>query len=210
MSVEIQGKVGPTIAADGVLQTLRMTKDGALVGQDLHARFYETASRGKVFSASIGVAGVTPGLSLTTTPPITLYNPANSGVNAVILASSFGYISGTLPAGTIVYGFGAQATAPTGGTALTVRSGLIGSAAAAACLAFTGATLLQAPAILRPAFVMSAFLATTATAPTPPVFDPIDGKFILTPGFTLSMQGVAVTGSTPLVLLALEWEEVTP
>lgn len=209
MTVEVQARIGPSTAADGTLITPRAGREGALVTHDLHPRYYESTYRGKVFTASISTAGVAPGTVLSTTPPFILYNPTGSGINAVLLATALGYISGTLGAGTIVYAQAAQASAaPTGGTALTVRSAMIGNNNAASSLAYTGATVAATPALIRPAFILSAFLASTATAPIPPIVDVIDGRLILTPGNVFVMQAVAAGGSTPLVLLSADWEEV--
>ena len=209
MTIEIQGKVGPGYAADGNTADPRMTRDLATVIQDLHGRFYETTYRGNTFIASTGVAGVAPGTALSTTPPFTLYNPLNSGVNLVLISASLGYISGTLGAGTIVYGVNvntAQA-APTGGTTLTPICSLVGNGSLPRGKAFQGATLAVAPTILRDMVVLGAF-AGAAAPPNPPVRDVIDGSIIIIPGASVSLQGVAGAGTTPLVTLAITWEEV--
>lgn len=209
MSIEIQGKVGPGYAADGNTADPRMTKDLAMVIQDLHGRFYETTYRGNTFIASTGVAGVAPGTALSTTPPFTLYNPLNSGVNLVLISASMGYVSGTLGAGMIVYGANnntAQA-APSGGTVLVPVCSLIGNVSLPRGKAFQGSTLAAAPTILRDFCVLGAF-AGGAAAPTPPVRDIVDGSIIIGPGASVSLQGVAGAGTSPLVTLAVTWEEV--
>ena len=209
MAFEINGKVGPGYAGDGSLVDPRMTKDLATVVQDLHGRFYESTYRGNTFIASIGTAGVAPGTVFSTTPPLTLYNPLNSGVNLSIISASLGYISGTLGGGTIFYGVNtntAQA-APTGGTSLTPICSLIGNSSLPKGKAFSGSTLVVAPTILRDFAVMGAFLATTANL-FPPIRDIIDGSMIIIPGASISLQAVAAAGTSPLVVLAFTWEEV--
>lgn len=209
MAYEVNGKVGPGYAGDGSLVDPRHTKDLAIVMQDLHGRFYETTYRGNTFIASTGVAGVAPGTALSTTPPFILYNPLNSGVNLSVISASLGFISGTLGAGTIVYAANtniAQA-APTGGTALTPINVLIGNNTLAKGKAFQSSTLAVAPTILRDFAIIGAFTTSTANMYVP-IRDIIDGSIIIAPGAALSLQGVAGAGTTPLVTLAMTWEEI--
>ena len=203
MAFEINGKVGPGYANDGSLVDPRMTKDLAVVAQDLHGRFYETTYRGNTFIASTGVAGVAPGTVLSTTPPFTLYNPLNSGVNLVIISASLGYISGTLGAGTIVYAVNNSTTqaAPTGGTTLVPINSFLGNASLPHGKAFQGATLAATPTILRDCAVLGAFAG--AAALFPPIRDIVDGTMIIVPGAALSLQGIAAAGTSPL----MTWEE---
>jgi hypothetical protein len=208
MAFEINGKVGPGYAGDGSLVDPRMTKDLALVTQDLHGRFYETTYRGNTYIASTGAAGVAPGTALSTTPPFTLYNPLNSGVNLSIISASLGYISGTLGGGTIVYAVNintAQA-AVSGGTSLVPINTFLGNGAVSKAKAFQGGTLAVAPTILRDCAILGAFAG--AAALFPPIRDIIDGTMIVTPGASISLQGVAAAGSTPLMTFAMTWEEI--
>lgn len=209
MAIEIQGRIGPGYASDGNTADPRMTRDLAMVTQPLHGEFFETTVRGNTYVASTGTAGVAPGTVLSTTPPFTLYNPLNSGVNLVLISASMGYISGTLGAGTIVYAVNnntAQA-APTGGTSLVPICGLIGNVSLPKAKAFQASTLAAAPTILRDFVILGAFVGGAAP-PNPPVRDLIDGSIIIVPGASISLQGVAGAGTTPLVTLAMMWEEV--
>lgn len=63
------------------------------------------------------------------------------------------------------------------------------------------------PTILRPAFVMGAFLASTALMPQV-TQDLIDGEFVVPQGSALIVHGVAAAGTSPLVMVGLTWEEV--
>ena len=38
--------------------------------------------------------------------------------------------------------------------------------------------------------------------------DQLDGELALLPGASMSLQGIAAGGSSPLVLLAMVWEEI--
>jgi hypothetical protein len=209
MAIEIQGRVGVTIAQDGTLQDPRLLKDGSSAVADAHGRYYETNYRGNIYSVSNAVAGVAPGTALGTAPPLTLYNPVGSPVNLVLIDISMGYVSGTWGAGTVVLAWNPQTTNanPTGGTQLTPRSNRVGSPTQGQGLAFTGSTVAATQSILRPVFSLNAF-AGGATAPAPPMVDYTDGKFMVLPGNCLSLQGIAAAGTTPLAIFGMSWEEI--
>jgi hypothetical protein len=209
MAFEVNGKVGPGYAGDGSLVDPRQTRDLATVMQELHGRYYETTYRGGTFIASTGVGGVAPGTALGTAPPFTLYNPLNSGVNLVIVSASLGFISGTLGAGTIVYAANtntAQA-APTGGTTLVPINALIGNGSLPKGKAFQGSTVAATSVIVRDFAIIGAYTASTVNM-FPPIRDIVDGSIIVSPGASVSLQGIAGAGTTPLVTLAMTWEEV--
>lgn len=193
--------------ADGAVGTARGSRTGCLVTAQGHGAFTESATRGVIMEACNAVAGVAPGTALSTTPPLALWNPPSSGKNLAILKSYMGYISGTLGGGSIVYGIvPSQVTVPSTGTELTPQCSLIGAPRGVG-RAFSGSTLSAVPTILRPAFVLGALTAATAVAPDP-ALDLVDGAIVLPPGAVLCMQGIAAAGTTPLVLLALIYEEI--
>lgn len=200
-------RAGLLALADGAVGTARASRTGSLVVANGHGAFTEPASRGTIMEACTGVAGVAPGTALSTTPPLALWNPPASGKNIAILKSYMGFISGTLGGGSIVYGVvNAQTTVPTTGTELTPQCSLIGYPRGVG-RAFQGSTLSATPTILRPAFVLGAFVNTAATAPDP-ALDLVDGAIVLPPGTALCLQGIAAAGTSPLVLLSLIYEEI--
>lgn len=206
--MQIEGRVGPQVLSDGAQQVPRMGKDGAFAAQDAHARYQEAVYRGGVYSSCTAAAGVAPGTALGTTPPFALYNPTASGKNLVILRTSLGYVSGTLGAGTIMYAkWSPQVASPTGGTAGVVQSNLLGGGSAGSGLVFSGSTLSGSPLVLRPAFTLGAFLASTASI-NPPLVDEVAGEFIVSPGGVFVMQGITAAGASPLVLFGCSWEEI--
>jgi hypothetical protein len=193
--------------ADGVINTLRGDKTGALVTANAHGFYTEAAVRGTIMEACTAVAGVAPGTALSTAPPMTLWNPPASGKNLVLLKAAMGYVSGTLGAGVLLMAkIDAQLTAPSGGTELTPVSTLIGAPRGVGRV-FQASTLVSTPVILRPLFTMGAFVGTQAQAPMDTV-DVIDGSIAIPPGAGVVLQGLAGAGTSPLVLLALIWEEV--
>jgi hypothetical protein len=201
-------RVGPQINQDGTTCIQRATKDGATTAQDAHGRYYESVVRGATFTAANAVAGVAPGTALSATPPLALWNPPNSGKNLIITWTSVGYVSGTLGAGTIVFAVvPLQTTKPTGGTQLVPQCNLIGSTVGVG-IPFTGSTLVATPTIFMPLWTVGAALATTATFPASLAIE-VNGTVIVPPGAVLAIQGIAAAGTTPLVIFALSWEEVS-
>lgn len=203
-----EGKVGPQVAGAGSPVTFRAGAAAEMIVGDAHGRMYEATVRGGIYVGSNAVAGVAPGTALSTTPPLYLWNPPNSGKNLVVLKTSIGYVSGTLGAGFIAYGqVAAQTALPTGGTALTPQSTLIGGNASGVAKLGTGSTVANTPTILRPAgYSLGAFLATTAIIP-PPLVEEVAGEFVIIPGGCFIMQEIGAGGTSPLVVFGLTWEE---
>lgn len=204
----MHGRIGPGQSADGVPQPIRLGKTLEQILSQLHGRFYENASRGNLFFASTAVAGVAPGTALSTTPPMSVWNPPNSGVLVELLQVFLGYVSGTLGAGSIVHaGLIGQMTVPTGGSELTPQSSIIANVRGKA-RAFQGSTLVGTPTILRPSLVLGAGLATTAELPKAPAYDEVDGSIVVPPGAVWAYNGVAAAGTSPLVLIGALYGEV--
>ena len=203
-----EGKVGVGLGADGILGPARLGRTGELIVGTAHGDFYEAVARQSVFTISNAVAGVAPGTALSTTPPIALWNPPGSGVNLALVKAVMSYVSGTLGAGSVVFGLVAQqSTQPTGGTQLTAQSNLIGSTKTPLGKGFTGSTLATTPTILRPFASFGPYLATSVlqerTCETVN-----DGAIVVAPGGVLCMQGVATAGTSPLVIFGIVFEEV--
>ncbi len=207
--MKVEGVVGPQSLQDGAQAQPRLGKTAEQVVQTLHGALYEVVKRGSVFIASTGVAGVAPGTALSTTPPFTLYNPVNSGVDLVVLLATLGYISGTLGAGTVFLGVNSNANqaAPSGGTSIVPLSARTLGSGGGQGQVFQGATLAAAPSVLRPLFNLTALLASTAVQPYA-VTEDLRGSIIIPQGAALSMQAVAAAGTSPLVVLGMQWEEV--
>ncbi len=202
-----EGRTGAITAGDGSLNAVRLDKTGAMTIVSAHPLYSEASLRGRMFIASTAVAGVAPGTALSTTPPMCLLNPLNSGVDLVILKTAVGYISGTLGAGNIVYSyFTPQASVPTGGAELVPVCTQIGQIKGTG-RAFQGSTIAGTPLILRPAYNMGAALATTALG-IGICQDLVEGEIVVPPATVFVMQGVAGAGTTPLVLMSVCWEEI--
>jgi hypothetical protein len=200
-------RAGMISLADGAINVLRGDKTGAVVMTQAHGNYCEPSTRGVLMTACNAVAGIAPGTALSTTPPMCIWNPPSSGKNLSILKTALGYVSGTLGAGTVVYAtYAAQTTVPTTGTELVPQNELIGFPRGVG-RAFAGSTIGAAGTILRPSYIMGAFLATTAIQPVD-VIDVVDGSIVVAQGTCFIMQGIAAAGTTPLVIMSVTWEEV--
>lgn len=207
-NVVSMGRIGPITTGDGPYSAHRLDKTGALVNANAHGWWHESTSRGKVFVASIGAAGVAPGTALSTSPALILWNPPASGIHVSILQVFVGYISGTLGAGSLVHSFNAsQATAPSGGTALTPQCALINTTSGVA-KAYTGSTISATSVLLRPSMSMGAALASSVAFPAI-AFDEVGGGIVIPAGAAWCYQGIAAAGTTPLLALSVVYEEIT-
>lgn len=206
--VTFDGIVGPIIQGDGNKSPARYGKAAELVVTQAHGEFHEATSRALLFWASTAVAGVAPGTAFSTTPPMVLWNPPNSGVLVSVQQVFLAYVSGTLGAGFMAHGQTlGQVTVPSAGTELTPTSGLTAGVRGKA-RAFQGSTLVAAPTIVRPSFSMGPALATTAVFPFI-VYDEVRGSIVVGPGAAWAFQGAAVgAGTSPLVAIGVGYEEV--
>lgn len=205
-------KIGAQNLADGSTATASGERTGGQRVADSRGKYADSVSRGNVYNCSDAVAGTAPGTAFSTTPNTLLWNPPNSGKNLELLTCSVGYISGTLGAGMLAYGAVASGNlgttaVPTGGAERTTRSAMVGLIAGSVGRFFNGSTVTTAGTILRAAFNLGAFLATTA-AIVGALKDDIAGEFVVRPQSSFVVEGVAAAGTTPLINVALTWQEV--
>jgi hypothetical protein len=151
-------------------------------------------------------AGVAPGTALGATAALVLYNPPTNKQPIGVKKVSFGYLSGTIGAGSLVHCMDTNTAhaAPTGGNAVTGLC-LSNDAAAPNGVATWGATVAAAPTVVRPFVSLTALTAAVANFPYLVVESVRD--FILNPGMSYQIQGIAAAGTTPLILLGIEWWE---
>jgi hypothetical protein len=188
-------------------QDLRGGEFGQALAGVLPAHF-ELVSRGLVFSGATAATGVAPGTAIGTTGAFTLANPLGSAKKLVVLVSSMGYVSGTLGAGVVWYLATAPAAAAVTGTVIPVSNNYLGGGGSGHVgRAFTTSTLPTTPTILRPAWSLTALLATTAVQPYL-VTDHVNGEIMIAPGCALTLHATAAAGSTPIVSFGMTWAEL--
>lgn len=202
-------RVGPTLGGDGTLPPQRADKEGATVACNNKGKYAEPSTRGQLFCASVGAAGVAPGTALGAAAALALYNPSGSQVRLEVCKVAAGFISGTLGAGTIYHtGYNAQgATALSGGTALTPSCMDIGNTAASKAKAGAGSSLAGTPGVLYPFCSVGAELATTPVG-IYQSYEDVDGAITIEPGCAWALEGVAAAGTTPLMSFGVAWREV--
>lgn len=208
--------VNPQNNADGAnVANARSGRMGDLIVSELHGKYYEQASRGRVFcgvTASTGIALIVPA---TTGNHPTLWNPLGSGVNINLIRLELSYVSGNNAPTAIEW---AQTTS-TGNTVATgapiatftgvapVNAMLGGLATSNVRWAPAVNTYTAAPVFVRPTG-LSLFTGVAATAVAP--FSMIvnyDGDFGIAPGVAISLCTQAAT-STALFQVSVVWEEV--
>jgi hypothetical protein len=203
-AAKIESIIGPFLpqADNSVMNRLRAGKTGELVVGDAHGRFFEAASRGKLYYAC-NQAAITFGTALTATAvTFTLYNPLGSLVNLVLLQTGVTVLTGTT-AGSIVYAANVNPAAaiPATNTELTVRNAKLDGAAGYA-KAYSITTLPAAPVAIR---TIGGLLGATAGGVMNSIVDNVDGSIILAPNTCLTVQGITIVGTG---LISMLWEEV--
>ncbi len=208
------GQVGIQYPADGTNPPVRLGKSAEVMVSELQPRFYEQAYRGLLFSLDSGsvtaVAANASGQAMGTAKFLNGFvNPMGSGKNAVIVGANVATVSGT-PGGPILYeisaGPGTFTTAATG----TIRPGLISGAGASlmkpvvmvalAALDADTTALVQIGTLGGPA-------AIAAGAGNNSIYDAVDGKIIIPPGYAFGICTTA-TGTSHVMQSTLYWIEV--
>ncbi len=198
-------KVGPRYAADGTTLELRSGRSGEGVVADAHGRYQEAASRGNVYFAC-NQAGIAIPVGLTTAAKnFTLYNPAGSGKNLVLLEITFAMTvqpSASPGAVMLVGNLTATQAAPATKTAETVRNALLGGPAGVG-LVYNTTTLAATPVALRN---ICSIAWVTATVPTTisAVKDEVAGAIIIPPGIYVSVAATAACTAQ----FSMTWEEI--
>lgn len=207
MPLELLGKVGVRPGSDGNEEVLRLGRTTELIVGDAHGRYYEAVSRGNCFAVA-NQAGVATQAGLSaTTPVLTLFNPKESGVNAVIMYA--GAIFSVAFAAAAAVWLAANmnvAAADTTGTEATPRNLLLGNNKRASIQAFTAATLPAAPiAIAQLGVGLTGAITTVPTGA--PIGRWFDGGVILKPGSAVSIQTSTASGAAATFCEYI-WEEV--
>ena len=212
----IQGQVGAPAGtnAPGSTPAIRQGQLGDLVVSELHGRFYEQTYRGAVFSTfvnalTIASTHVTPLGAGTGTPIISIYNPANSGKNVVLIRLQQALTSGT-PGGPLVWNIIPN---PQNITAATTAAG--NTAYNNSSLAQSGSVtkLFNGTTILTGSTAGVAFrnaggnAAVAAGAGVNTYTELYDGTLIVPPGVMIGLAATAA-GTTHIINVYAEWEEV--
>ena len=200
----IEGTAGQRVVSDGADAEIRMGRYGCAAVMDSHARYYDAVSRGNCYIASMQAAAAL-GTALTATAvTMTLFNPAGSGRNLVLMQTTLAVVVGTT-AGFVVYGVNGTAgqAAPTVTTVLAsgIQNALVGGGNTAVGVVYSAATLPAAPVARR---VLAGIISTTPGG-VHTIIDNVEGGIILQPGMMVTVQGVT---SNATGVISYLWEEV--
>ena len=190
-------------------RTMRGEEDGSGVVADAHARYYEAIVRGNAFVVA-NQTGVTSQAGLSgTTPVLTLYNPAGSGVNGVVLwAGAFSIVA--VAAGMMVWlaaNTNIAAAAVTGTATSAHRNLLLGNGKQPSLQPLLAATLPTAPVAIAMLGDVPGTIALNSQMPIQTFYREVAGGIILAPGSALSFQTSTASGTSGL-LCEVAWEEV--
>jgi hypothetical protein len=205
-TAQVVTRVGPALSADGSLTTPRATKESAFVIQNLHGQYYEQAARGNLYMArAIVTAPVIFTTAAGTGGPL-LWNPPGSGINASILAVSWGTSVVTTVAAVLgLTGGTGQTAAPTSTTAIdSITNCLIGGGSPA-CSTFRVGTTVAAGTFLMPFGDLHTGALTVDNNGVHWV--DIGGLMIVPPGAWCSISASA-TATTTVGNFGMVWEEV--
>lgn len=158
----LAGNVGPQLQQAGTINVpVRLDSFGAIVTSGLRGKYAEHAARGGVYSSY--VATVATSLAATASIGNIVWNPPGSGVRLELLRWVSQIVATSATCTGIAVAGGYQTTTPTSTTgATTTGSTRISAVALTAgkALAFSIATVLTAPIIIRPLHHNTAAIAT--------------------------------------------------
>jgi hypothetical protein len=207
LQVQTALKVGPQVAGDGSLVTGRADKQGNATTVFGHAPLAEAVLRGNVFAIT-AVAGITTqaGLSVTT-PALTLYNPAGSGMNAALIYAgvAFTVVFAAVAAVWLAANTNPLAAAVTGTLTTTHRNLLLGGRNPTA-IPLLAATLPAAPVAID--LLGVGITGAVNLLPTNSCLEKwYNGAIILAPGTAISIQTGAASGASG-TFCSYIWEEI--
>lgn len=164
---------------------------------------YVTDGQDEVYSAC-NQAGQATSVALSTTQTgFTLYNPAGSGKNLVILQTTIACTTAPAGAATIIYAANSNpnAAVPATNTLLTVHPAVIGRTATGAGIVYSATTLPAAPTVIR-----SVGGPVAASQINPPyILDNVDGAIVVGEGCAVSINALTTAISA---IISMTWREV--
>jgi hypothetical protein len=229
MSITIDTRTGPVVNFDTAAdQPLRQGRYASLVTSDGHSRFYETATRGYMFSGGMTLTSIsnatfsTGTLGATATPIAGVWNPLGSGRNLVIVQVKISPVNTALQttgAGALMWATATNQSAITTGNVPFNRSTLTQSGSVAKDMSGIALTGLSGSLVVRDCLgIGSGVISNLSTLQTaaglfPPMqagVENVDGSIIVPPGGVLA---VLCTTNPPVAISAASsilWEELIP
>jgi hypothetical protein len=176
---------------------------------DAHGRYQEAVYRGNVYfitASAITLTGYTGGSG--GTPALSIYNPANSGKNFVLLSIGIANRVAASGAGTVSWQIWTGPSANITGTLTAATNMLSQAASGSAAKASVNNALTSSTALSNNFPLMSYYWATAAAAATTgPTWYDIGGQFIVAPGNNLTLGGTSALASATWDC-SMIWEEI--
>lgn len=211
--VYAESRTGPVASTDGAISVIRADRTGAVVGQDIHGKFYESVKRGNVFvlsgqsAAATAYTGAAAG-----TPLLAIYNPSNSGKDLSILQINIALgSSGTTAALVDFEAFAGVVTAIGSGTTTAPRNIYTQAQAGSIATGFVNTALTSqtgAMNLITGVGGGGANPGTTAPNTTSTFLYNADGIIVIAPGNMLAI-GSRTTLASGAITYSVIWEEIT-
>ncbi len=201
-------------AQDGTSPLINMGRSNEALVAELHGKYYEQCYRGNLYYTSTVAAGVVIATSSTLTPTYSLWNPAGSGKNVVLVSLEVGLSTGTSVAGGIVWtattnaGSGISSTAPfvAFGTGSAINANLgSGKVAALRCATGGTTTLVAAATLFRTTGISFGSTAVGTLTTWWVAREDYDGSLIVPPGNAIHIMGSTAVAVSPCITTA--WYE---
>jgi hypothetical protein len=214
-----QGQVGAQTSGQGQSPIIRSLYSGETGVADVHARYQEAVCRGNVYAlfqtaVSQATAATFP-YAAGGTAPISLFNPAGSGKNMVLLAAAVAVETPGTAAVTLTFGLTLTTTLVAGTVVRTAPTNMLslqttGSVGYGSLIVVCTGNTIQNSIITLPTHSVGLTIVTTPlTNPAPALVD-IGGLMMVAPGNQVVFGSSAVTSTGPgKVDMTLIWEEVS-
>ncbi len=210
MATEITGQVGPFNLGDQTQgNAFRQGRTGELMVSEVHGRFYEQASRGRLFYSHC--SAIATSLVGTAMLGNILWNPPSSGINLSLIAVASNLIVTTASLTSVVLAQSIQTAVP-GTTTAATRTGRtnIGYAGAldqsGQVVAYSIATVTTAPTAFFNVEHNTAAINTVGQGDD--VFRLLDGAFVFPPGTVCCIATVGAASSASGHTSTFIYEEV--
>ncbi len=207
-----EGKRGPFPIGKGAQNFAAMGDFSELYVTECLPRYYPATYNGWMFhfttSYTLTSASLTPLAASTGIPIIALWNPPNSGKNAVITKVGCSINSGTIVAGGLVWNYSTFAVLTTA-TQSTPVSGIVGQAAANIAKVFSG--VVTTGALVGIFYKQAVNLGVagainTGTPVSPQHYEDVGGDIVIPPGAWAGLASNAT--STEVVNASVSWIEL--
>jgi hypothetical protein len=181
-----------------------MGHTGELSVAEVHARYYESTYRRGNMTAY--ASGATVSAASTTATGLILLNPYNNNKNLVLQKTS-GFVTATSASMTgIVLGYFVQGqTNITGPTAITIVPNFLSASSGATGIAYSAATIANAPVGMYPLLHNTAAINTTGEDAGWDI--DLEGSILVPPGYGVMHFALGAASAASAVTLMLSWEE---